>query len=156
MPEIVDNASSVTDGEPETLPPTIDDRDAFALERRLFRAMCWTVALMVAAGLLFAPWRVTAGLATGGLLSLLNHRWLRVAVMAAFDPRTIARRGRPRIGIARYILRYIVIALVLYIAARLNLISIVAALLGLCSFVVALMLEGLMQIYFIIIHREES
>jgi hypothetical protein len=124
------------------------------MERRLARGMCASIALAVAVSLPLAPWRVTAGLALGGLLSLLNHHWLRSSLAAMFS--TAASGRRVKFKAARYVLRYFVIAAVVAAAYSLNLVSIVATLAGLCSFVPAALAEALMQIYFAIVNREET
>jgi hypothetical protein len=128
--------------------------DPEAMERRLFRTMCVTVALACSVSLPLAPWRTTTGLLLGGLLSLFNHHWLRSSLAAVFG--TAQSGKRVKINAARYLLRYFVIAAVVAAAYALNLVSIVATLLGLCSFVVAAMLEAFMQVYFAIINREET
>ena len=128
--------------------------DDEALERRLTRGMCAAVALAVAFSALVAPWRVTTGLALGGVLSLVNHRWLRTSIAAAFGGDLSARR--PRLRVARYVLRYFVVALVVFAAARFDLISVPAAIAGLCSFVAALFVEAARQFYTAIVHREET
>src|SRR5256885_794025 len=81
--------------------------DPFAMERRIFYGMCVTVALAVFVCSLFAPWRVTTGLLLGGALSLLNHHWLRTSIIVALGG-TI-EGVRPRIGLARFVLRHFVI-----------------------------------------------
>ncbi len=128
--------------------------DDEALERRLTRSMCAAVALAVCVGAAFAPWRVTTGLALGGLLSLVNHRWLRSSIAAAFGGDLSAKR--PRLKVARYVLRYFVVGIVVFAAARLDLISVPAAIAGLCSFVAALFAEAGRQFYIAIVHREET
>ena len=118
--------------------------EATAMERRLFQVMCWTVALAVLVSIVVAPWRVTTGLALGGALALLNHHWLRTSVRAAF---TIAATsgGRPHFGVARFILRYFVVAAAVIAAYTFDLVSIVATLAGLSAFVVAALVEGFIQ-----------
>jgi hypothetical protein len=128
--------------------------DPAAMERRLFRTMCWAVTLAVTVSLPLAPWRTTTGLLLGGILSLFNHHWLRTSLAAVFG--TAESGKRVKINAARYVLRYFVIAAVVAIAYALNLVSIVATLIGLCSFVVAAMLEAFMQVYFAIVNREET
>ena len=128
--------------------------DDEALERRIFRAMCAAVAASVAAGAFVAPWRVTAGLLLGGALSLVNHAWLRGSIAAAFGGAGAGRR--PRLGVARYVLRYFFVALAVYAAASLDLISVPAALAGLCSFVAALFAEAARQFYTAIVKREDN
>ena len=128
--------------------------DPAAMERRLHRTMCVTVALAVIISAPHAPWRVTTGLLLGGLLSLFNHHWLRTSLSAVFGAAQSGRRVK--INAARYVLRYFVIAAVVTVAYMLDLVSIVATLVGLCSFVSAVMLEAFVQIYFAIINREET
>ena len=128
--------------------------DPVAMERRLGRAMRVSVALAVAVSLPLAPWRVTAGLALGGALSLVNHHWLRSSLAAVFS--TAASGRRVKFRAARYVLRYFVVAAVVAAAYALDLVSIVATLAGLCSFVPAALAEALMQIYFAIVNREET
>jgi hypothetical protein len=130
------------------------ETDPAAMERRLFGVMCWTVALAVTLSVPLAPWRVTSGLLLGGILSLFNYHWLRTSLAAVFGAAESGRRVK--INAARYVLRYFVIAAVVAVAYTLNLVQIVATLLGLCSFVVAALIEAFMQIYFIIVNREET
>jgi hypothetical protein len=146
MSEIVDSVGGGT-----TLQSAADP---VAMERRLARGMRASVALAVAVSLPLAPWRVTAGLALGGVLSLLNHHWLRSSLAAMFS--TAASGRRVKFRAARYVLRYFVIAAVVAAAYSLNLVAIVATLAGLCSFVPAAMAEAFMQIYFAIVNREET
>ncbi|HEX8773071.1 MAG TPA: ATP synthase subunit I [Pyrinomonadaceae bacterium] len=124
-----------------------------ALERRLLRGMCVAVALSVLLSLTFASWRVTAGLLLGGTLSFFNHYWLRTSLAAVFSG--AGRRG-PRLVAARYVLRYVIVALVVAAAYTLDLVSIGATIAGLCSFAAAVMLEALTQLYFAIVYREEN
>ena len=116
--------------------------DPRAAERRIFRDTCVAAAIAVAVSAFVAPWRVTAGLLLGGALAVFNHYWLRASVASMFGD---AREGaRPRLGAARYVLRYFVIAAVVFAAVRLGLVTLVAALLA----------EGLRQLYFAIVRRE--
>ena len=126
--------------------------DGAAMERRLFRGMCVVVVIAVAASAPLAPWRVTTGLLLGGVLSLVNHHWLRTSIAAAFGNTA----GRPRIRVARFLLRYFVAATLIAAAHLLGIASLTAALVGLCSFAVAALAESFMQTYFAIAHREEN
>ena len=128
--------------------------DPVAMERRLVRGMRLSVVLAVAVSLPLAPWRVTTGLLLGGVLSLLNHHWLRTSLSAIFS--TAESGKRVKFKAARYVLRYFIIAAVVAAAYSLNLVSIVATLAGLCSFVPAAMMEAFAQIYFAIVNREET
>jgi hypothetical protein len=146
MSEIVDSVGGSTALQSAT--------DPVAMERRLVRGMGASVVLAVAVSLPLAPWRATTGLALGGVLSLLNHHWLRSSLAAVFSTAGSGRRVKFRA--ARYVLRYFVIATAVAAAYSLNLVSIVATLAGLCSFVPAVMMEAFAQIYFAIVNREET
>ncbi len=128
--------------------------DGAALERRLLRSMCVVVALAVLISAPLAPWRVTTGLLLGGVLSFLNHHWLRTSLRAVFAESDSG--ARPKLKVARYILRYFVVAAIVASAYALGLISIAATLAGLCAFVAAVMVEAFVQLYFAIVHREET
>ena len=128
--------------------------DPAAMERRLVRTMWWAVALMVIVSAPLAPWRMTTGFLLGGSLSLFNHHWLRTSLSAVFGKAESGKRVK--LKAARYVLRYFVIGAIVAAAYTLNLVNIVATLIGLCSFVAAALLEAFMQIYFIIVNREET
>jgi len=124
------------------------------VEARIFRTMAFAVVLAVVFSLPFVQWRITVGLLLGGILSLLNHYWLSISTAAAFT--VLIHGAKPRLKVAKYILRYLVIATLVFIAYKLNLVSLAATIAGLSSFVVALFVEALREFYFVIIHREET
>lgn len=150
MSETVNRAGASAD---EGARPGVAD-DPAAVERRIFRLMAVAVALAVAVSAAVAPWRVTTGLLLGGALSLFSHHWLRTSVAAMFGAG--APGAKPRLRVARYVLRYLVVGLVVASAAWLDAVSLPATLAGLCSFVPAALAEGFMQLYFAITRREES
>jgi len=127
--------------------------DTTALEWRIFRSMIASVAITVLAGTMLAPWRVSAGLMLGGMLSLLNYHWLRTSIAAVLNGES---GRRPRVRISRYIVRYMVIGAAVFAAYKLQMVSLPATIVGLCSFVPALLVEAFRQFYFAIIHREET
>ena len=126
-----------------------------ALDARVMRTMVVAVSLAVMISIPFAPWRITAGLLLGGLLSLLNHYWMRLSVAAAFDT-ALGQGKKPRLRLANYILRYFVVVGVVFLAYQFNIVSLAATIVGLCSFVVALFFEAFREVYLAIIHREEN
>ncbi len=125
-----------------------------ALEARLLRIMLVTVLLATIGSAVLAPWRITTGLFLGGLLSLVNHHWMRSSIAAAFNPQEAGKR--PKLRVWRYVIRYLVVGGTVYAAYRSNIASLPAMLVGLCSFVVALFAEAARQIYLILIHAEEA
>jgi hypothetical protein len=122
-----------------------------ALEARIFRLMIAIVSLAVIAGAMLAPWRVTAGLALGGALSILNYHWLRSSIESVLSNAT---EKRPRLKLWRYIFRYFVVGAVVGAAYGLRIVSLPATIVGLSAFVPALFVEAFRQFYFSIIHRE--
>ena len=124
------------------------------LEARIFRAMLVAVAVAVIVSAILAPWRVTSGLLLGGVLSLLNYRWLHGSVAALLEMQIPG--VKPRMKLWKHGVRYLVMALAVFAGYQLNLISLGATIAGLCSFVPALFVEAGRQFYFAIIRREES
>ena len=123
------------------------------VERRILRNMAFAVTFAVIVSLPLAQWRITTGLLVGGILSLLNHHWLSSSTAAAFS--VVAHGAKPKLKLAQYVLRYLVIAAVVILVYKLNIVSLGATIAGLCSFVVALFVEALREFYLAIIHREE-
>jgi hypothetical protein len=124
-----------------------------AIDLRIFRTMAIATGLSVAVSAAIGPWRVTTGLLLGGLLALFSHRWLKNSAAAAI--KLSADGGRPQLRLAQFLLRYLVIAAVVFATYTLDLISLPAVLAGLCSFVVAMLVEAFREFYFAIIEREE-
>jgi hypothetical protein len=122
--------------------------------RRIHRDTLVAASAAVAVSAFLAPWRVTTGLALGGALAVLNLHWMRTSVAAAFA--AVAPGARPRMTVARYVLRYFVVAAAVAAAVRFDLVSLVAALAGLCAVVAALLAEGFRQFYFAIFNRGET
>ena len=115
--------------------------------------MVAVTVLAVAVSAFVAPWRVTTGLLTGGSLAIFSHRWLSNSAAAAI--RLSIGGGIQQIQIFQFMLRYVVVAAVIFAMYELDVASLPAMLVGLSSFVVALFGEALREFYFAIIHREE-
>jgi hypothetical protein len=144
-----EGADSARPGEPGDA-----GEDPRAAERRIFRDTFVAALAAVAVSAALAPWRVTAGLALGGALALFNQHWLRTSVEAAFEG---ARGGRPpKVRVARFVLRYLVVAAVVYAAFRSGAVSLAATFAGMCAVVAGLLAEGFRQLYFAIVGREET
>lgn len=146
MRDILESERAASRGEADAEEPA-------AIVRRIFRGMFVTVALAVALSAFLFPWRVTTGLLLGGLLSLLNFHWLRASIASVFGGSETG--AKPKLGAARYVLRYVVVASAVALFYALDAVSIVATLAGLCSFVAPALFEGFMQLYFAVIRREE-
>ena len=128
---------------------TRDDR----LHSRVLRTMMLTTAVAVLWSVVFMNMRVTSGLLIGGLLALLNHRWLQSSISAAFG--VLVDGQKPRVTLAKYIVRYFIVGVIAFVAYSLDIASLPAILAGLCTFVVALFVEAVREMYFAIFQREE-
>ena len=120
----------------------------------MFVSMVVASALAVTISAFVAPWRVTSGLLVCGLLALFSHRWLKNSAAAAIQ--LSAEGGRPQLRLVQFVLRYAVIAGVVFAAYTLDLISLPAVLAGLSTFVVAMFVEAAREFYFAITKREEN
>jgi hypothetical protein len=148
------SSMSTTAHNPDSSPLLGRTNVAGSLNTRILRVMIVTTTVAVFAAVLFAPWRVATGLFIGGLLALLSHRWLQTSVSAVI---ALAVGGqKPTIHLAKFVLRYLVIGTVAFVAYKLRIASLSAMLAGLCSFVVALFAEAAREFYFVIIHREDT
>jgi hypothetical protein len=141
MSEIVNNTGRTA---------LLEDLEETALEGRLSRSMFVAVALAVLISAPLAPWRVTTGLLLGGMLSFFNHYWLRTSIRAVFSGSTAGVSSR--LVAARYVLRYVIIAMVIASAYILNLISLVATIAGMCAFVAAIMIEAALLLFRAIVY----
>jgi hypothetical protein len=142
-------ADSARPGEPEDA-----GEDPRAAERRIFRGTCAAALFAVALSAFLAPWRVTTGLLLGGALAAFNLNWMSTSVASVFEAAPAGTR--PRVRAARYVLRYVVIGALVFVAVRLDMVSLVATLAGMCAVVAALLAEGFRQLYFAIVRREET
>jgi hypothetical protein len=133
--------------------PEATGEDPQAVGRRIFRDTCAAVLIAVVVSAFAAPWRVTTGLMLGGTLAVFNLHWLSTSVASVFG--VTPAGARPKMGAARYVLRYFIIAAAVSAAVELDLVSLVATLAGMCATVAALLAEGFRQLYFAIIRREE-
>ena len=128
------------------------DRDE-GLHTRILRTMIVASILAVLVSIFLGSWQFTTGLVIGGLLALLNHRWLQTSIAAAFG--VLLNGEKPRMTIGKYIFRYAVVALVAFAAYQSGIASLVSIIAGLSTFVVALFVEAFREFYFAIIRREE-
>ncbi len=115
--------------------------------------MAIATGVSVAVSAVLGPWRVTVGLAVGGLLALFSHRWLKSSAAAAIE--MSIGGATPRLRLAQFLLRYLVIGALVFSLYQLDVLSLPAVLAGMASFVVAIFVEAFREFYFAIIHREE-
>ena len=136
----------------EPLSP-VENTEAQALINRLRWFMIGSVSVAMAISLFLSDWGFTAGLAIGGILSLLNFNWLQTSVNGLFK---LALEGNaPKFPVFKYVLRFVIIGIIVALAKWFEIVSVIGILLGLCSLVAALMIEALIQLYLQFFKREE-
>jgi hypothetical protein len=131
----------------------MSDSASNAINLRIFRTMAIATGVSVAVSAVIGPWRVTTGLLVGGLLALFSHRWLKSSAAAAIA--MSIGGARPRLRLAQFLLRYLVIGAIVFSLSEFDLLSVTAVLVGMSSFVVAIFVEAVREFYFAIIEREE-
>jgi hypothetical protein len=131
----------------------MSDSASNAINLRIFRTMAIATGVSVAVSAVIGPWRVTTGLLVGGLLALFSHRWLKSSAAAAIE--MSIGGARPRLRLAQFLLRYLVIGAIVFSLSEFDLLSVTAVLVGMSSFVVAIFVEAVREFYFAIIEREE-
>jgi ATP synthase I chain len=135
-------------------PVTAVDESALNLHQRIFRSMLVVTLVATVVSVFVAQWRVSTGLLLGGVLALFSHHWLKSSAAAAIN--LSIGSTQPRLRLMQFVLRYIVIGLVVFLARQLGLVSVPAVIIGLSTFVVALFIEALREFYVAIIRREET
>lgn len=68
---------------------------------------------------------------------------------------SLASTTRPKINIAKYLLRYLVVTAAVLVGYELDIVSLPATIIGLTTFVAGLFVEALREFYLVIAHREE-
>lgn len=136
------------DSEPLT---TEDSRAPGISHRRLLIEMAIVLMVGSAAGYAFFGATVGSGVLIGGVLAFANYYWQKNSLRAIFD--RAAGGDRPRFLALRYILRYVVIGGILGIIYLTQTVSIFGVIFGLASFSLAVMIEGMISIFW---NRQES
>jgi len=131
------------------------DSDIAPTRRRLERNTYLVLAAMIIGSLAMGDLKVILGTVLGGLLGLLNYRWLSASLSAIIP--TAARSHRvPRWTAWKFILRYLVVGSAIGLALWSGWFNWPAIVAGFCAFVSAVMMEAGYQIYLMFVHREES
>ena len=127
--------------EPQPLTTEADLRET---NRGILLTMAGVVAVSAAvAAMVYGP-RVGIGVIIGGLLAWLNFRWLDSSTRAIMvDPLT----ATTPILAMKYILRYVLIAAVLYGIWWTAVLPVAAVIAGLGSFAIAILIRGLKSIF---------
>lgn len=133
----------------ESEPDRLGDRaDAEASERRIHRNTYFVIALAILAGVILSDLKMVGGIAVGGVLSILNQRWLRSSVSAILGIAASTSAGAiPRWTVTKFLLRYAVIGTAAGAALWSRRIDLLGFAVGIASVVWAVMIEAGYQVY---------
>lgn len=120
-----------------------------SVEKRLWRLMLGSLAVEIAVSLIWLNWQLTGGILVGGSLAVFNFHLLQTSIRGLWQTQS-------NTFAFKFILRYFVIGLVIFSFYYLKIVSIFGILIGISSFVAALMIEALIQFYFVITKNEET
>ncbi|GEM_PF-1427855 len=124
-------------GNPALVEPWAEPK---AVERRVWRSAFVAAALAIIVSAIFADLKLTLGLAAGCLLALLNFRWLSISVR---DILSAGTTSTPPGTIWLFLIRWIVVGAVVYVAIWSGYFNGVALLVGLFAPAVAIMIEAI-------------
>lgn len=138
----------------EFVPLTSEDRLPPELShRRILVLMAAIIFAGAIAGFVFASASFGAGVLVGGVMSFINYFWQRNSTRAIFAQ--AANGEKPMLLAVRYILRYVILGLVLWLFHATGAFPITAVVLGLAAFAFAIVVEGTIGI-FTSFNRRES
>jgi hypothetical protein len=123
-----------------------------AVERRVWRNLFIVVALVILSAAIFAPLTIFLGLSLGGLLALLNFKWLHTSVR---DILSEGSNKAPPGTMILFIVRWIVVGAAIYGAHLTGYFDSVAMLSGLFAPALAVMIEAGYVTYKTITHSGE-
>ncbi|CAN5260570.1 hypothetical protein BH20ACI2_BH20ACI2_14980 [soil metagenome] len=112
--------------------------------RGIVIVMLVLIILGTLAGFAFGGRGVGAGVLTGGFLSVVNYFWLERSTRALFEQRAASTTT---LLAAKYVLRYVAIGAVLLLIYMTGAVPIAAVIAGLSSFAIAVVIQGLKNIF---------
>ena len=115
-----------------------------AVERRIWRNIFVVVALAVVAAAIFADLRFMLGLVLGGGLALLNYKWLHSSLKGIL---AVGSQKTPPGTTLKFIVRWLVVASVAWLANKTGYFDAVAILAGLFAPALAVMMEAAYTTY---------
>lgn len=97
------------------------------------------------AGIAFSSLRFGLGVVIGTALAFANYFWLKRSLRKIF---AAAESGeKPRMLAGKYFLRYVVIALIIFLLYAANVVPVVAVIAGLAAFGIAVVIDGSIRIF---------
>ncbi len=122
--------------------------ESTAVEKRLWRFLIISLVVACVLSLVFADLKFMCGIVVGGSLAMFNFHLLQTSIRGLFNTQS-------NTFAIKFFLRYVVVGLVIWLFFYLQIVSVTAILLGFSSFAAALMLEAIVQFYFVITKHED-
>ena len=113
--------------------------------RRIYAAMAAVIVVSAVLSFIFISAAFGAGVAIGGILSLINYYWLKQSLRRLFD--NARPDAPPRFLATKYFLRYLVFGAILAVVYLTKTVPVVAVLLGLASFAFAIIIEAFIRLF---------
>jgi hypothetical protein len=118
------------------------------IERRFQRNTLIVIIFSFAAGLFWSGWRMALGVLLGGALCLFNNRWLGGSVRAILSESVVLQNRRvPPFTASKFILRYLIIAIVVGAAVWSGHFHPLGIGIGFAAFAGGVMIEAVYQLY---------
>ena len=132
-----------------------DREGAEASERRIHRNTYFVIALTILIGSTLSGKRMAASILVGGLLCLLNQRWLSASVTTILGAAASTTSGTvPRWTVTKFILRYAVIGTIAGAALWSRKVDLIGFGVGIAAIVWAVMIEAGYQIFLTFRNRD--
>jgi nitrate reductase NapE component len=125
-------------------PLTTESTASLITNRGIIIGMLSVIAICVVGGFAIMGRAFGAGVLIGGVLAIINYFWLERSTRALFDQSAVSS---PMLLAAKYILRYAVLGGVLWLIYAVGVVPIGAVILGLSAFAIAVVLQGLKNIF---------
>lgn len=121
------------------------------ISRRFQRNTCIFFGLALISGAVWGSWRLTSGIALGGVLALINKWWLEGSIKSILRQAIAMQDGSgtklPPLMVSRVIFRYFFVAFCFGIAVWTGVFHPLGVAIGFTSFVGGVMIEAGYQIY---------
>lgn len=125
-------------------PLTTESTASTISNRAIVAAMFVLITFGTIAGFILGGRSFGAAVLTGGILSVINYFWLERSTRALFENRAASATT---LLAAKYILRYAAIGAVLLLIYLTDAVPIAAVILGLSAFAIAVVFQGLKNIF---------
>lgn len=139
MSQIPEQVTAGSASEPLSLDPLDLVTSPHAVERRVWRNTLVVAAIAFAAAAVLAELRFTLGVALGGMLALLNYRWLQSSLRAALS--TGSHKMPPGTTI-KFLFRWLIVLSAVFIAARTGYVNPMGLIAGLFAPAAAILIEA--------------